>query len=133
MVSHLWNHFLSFISMEKGINFFWIAGFFLPAINATVFKQIFSRQFKDLKGTKTIMKICNPKLFFIGSRGTQSPIAETFFWLLAVCCGLWIYKGRCGLMASRLVRWCQRNCSQSSETHFYEWWKVIFKKRAVVI
>ena len=86
-----------------------------------------------LKGTKTIMKICNPKLFFIGSRGTQSPIAETFFWLLAVCCGLWIYKGRCGLMASRLVRWCQRNCSQSSETHFYEWWKVIFEKRAVVI
>ena len=23
-------------SLEKGINFFWIAGFFLPAINATV-------------------------------------------------------------------------------------------------
>ena len=27
-------------SMEKRIKFFWIAGFFLPAINATVFRQL---------------------------------------------------------------------------------------------
>ena len=32
--------FLSFISMKKRIKFFWIAGFFLPAINATVFRNI---------------------------------------------------------------------------------------------
>ena len=40
MRSHLWNHLLCFISMEKQIIFFWIAGFFLPAINATVFTNI---------------------------------------------------------------------------------------------
>ena len=74
---------------------------------------------------KQLWKSANLNWFFTGSRGTQSPIAETFFWLLAVCCGLWIYKGRWLLVASRLVWWCQRNCSQSSETDFYEWWKVI--------
>ena len=34
-----WNHFLSFISMEKPIKKFCIAGFFLAAINATVFRN----------------------------------------------------------------------------------------------
>ena len=38
MLSHLWNPFLSFISIEKRINIFWISGFFLPVINATVFR-----------------------------------------------------------------------------------------------
>ena len=27
-------------SMEKGIKKFWVAGFFLPAINATVFSEV---------------------------------------------------------------------------------------------
>ena len=39
LLSHLWNHFSSFISMEKRIKNFWVAGFFLPTINATVFSQ----------------------------------------------------------------------------------------------
>ena len=30
MLSHLWNHFLSSIWMEKRIKNFWIAGFFFP-------------------------------------------------------------------------------------------------------
>ena len=39
MLFHLWNHFLSFISMEKWIKKFGVAGFFLPTIYATVFRN----------------------------------------------------------------------------------------------
>ena len=40
--------------MEKRINFFWVAGFFLPAINATVFNNNF-----------TIFDFTNLRFFFI--------------------------------------------------------------------
>ena len=36
---HLWNHFLSSISTEKWTKKIWIAGFFSPTINATVFNK----------------------------------------------------------------------------------------------
>ena len=46
-------------SMEKQIKFFWIAGFFLPAINATVFKSehIFQRRSKMICFSKKVSNI----------------------------------------------------------------------------
>ena len=48
-------------SMEKQIIFFWIAGFFLPAINATVFshsvKNVHISQFQNSHQTKFILHI----------------------------------------------------------------------------
>ena len=55
MLSHLWNNFLSLISMEKRIKKFWIAGFFIPAINATVFSTFKVKWWN----------CCCKKLFFI--------------------------------------------------------------------
>ena len=64
MLSHLWNHFLGFISMEKRIKRFWVAGFFLPAINATVFRKskiadVNSLFFKVASATAPIAPVLN--------------------------------------------------------------------------
>ena len=73
MLSLYCNQFLSFIPMEKRIKKFWIAGFFLPAINATVISlEFLSTSVRSIlflgfgaflcwKGNKRL-KICVPNL-----------------------------------------------------------------------
>ena len=60
MLSHLWNHFLRFISMEKQKKIFWTAVFFLPVINATVFRLLAFRDYDGVQNhTHVFQNFCH--------------------------------------------------------------------------
>ena len=95
-------------------------GVLIPVIAVVVrrmdAKVIFSRQFKHLKGTKTIMEICNPKLVFYRFSRHPVPDCGNFFltfgcmlWSLNLQRTMWPYGLKIGTMVSKKLQPKLRN------------------------
>ena len=115
MLSHLWNHFLSFISMEKQIKNFWVAGFFLPAINATVFSVTFLSKYQVVHILDGVNQPFTNRL----------DIILLWFWQLAIQKHpTWIIRIWYNFKCLRIIQWRAYKCVWNCQ-HFLLWFSTI--------